>query len=152
MNTFNLIKLLKKDKFTRKCFYGVLPIDRLPLRKIKRPCCFIINTDKSHQPGEHWFGIFVPKVGSIEYFDSYGRKPINEEVYSFINSNGKKFTYNNENIQSNESTNCGKFTIFYIYFRVRGFKMKQYLKFFTKNKELNDIIINKMYKKFVNRK
>ena len=147
MDTIQLINYLKKDKYARKYFCGVLPINKLPRRKILRPCCFIINTHKSNLPGEHWFAIFVPKFGKIEYFDSYGLKPINEEVHDFIKLNGGKYIYNEKNIQGINSENCGKFSLFYLYMRTRGFNLNKIQKFFVKNKNFNDLIVNKLFYK-----
>ena len=143
MDTQQLIDLLKRDKYSKKYFCGVLSIDQIPIRKIKRPCSFIINTQDSSLPGEHWFAIFIPKFGKIEYFDSYGMKPINYQVYDLILMNGKKFLYNKKAIQSSDSENCGKFCIFYIYFRSRNYSMIDIQKFFISNKITNDLFITK---------
>ena len=151
MNTIQLVKAFKKDKYTRKSFCGVIPIDFLPLRKVKKKCAFIVNTDKSTEVGQHWFSIYVPRSGPIEYFDSYGLKPQNEEIYDFIRANGSKYIYNTTAIQGNSSISCGKFSILFLYFRTRGYKMKDYLKFFTSNKKLNDVFINNLYNKIVNK-
>src|SRR5260370_4762244 len=99
METNQLIHLLLKNKYTMNVFCGVLPIDHLPQKQVRKPCSFIVNTHNSKLPGEHWFAIFVPKRGYIEYFDSYGKKPINKEVYNFIKTNGKKYIYNKKCIQ-----------------------------------------------------
>jgi hypothetical protein len=149
MDTVQLIKFFKKDKFTRKSFCGVLPLDLLPIRKVRRNCSFIVNTHKSNQPGEHWFSIYVPKYGPVEYFDSYGLKPFNKEVNDFIKANGSHYVYNEKEIQGLNSISCGKFSILFIYFRTRGYTLKQYLKFFTSNKLYNDIFINKLYNKLI---
>jgi hypothetical protein len=79
MDSYKIDQLFKKYKFTNDQYCGVLPIDKLPLRKVKKPCCFIVNTDDSTLPGTHWFAIYIPKKGKIEYFDSFGLKPINQE-------------------------------------------------------------------------
>ena len=147
MDTIQLSNILKRDKFTKKYFSGVLSIDLLPIKKIGKTCSFIINTQNSTLPGEHWFAIFLPKSGKIEYFDSYGLKPINQEVYSFIKANGNKYIYNQKRIQSEDSQNCGKFCIFYIYMRSRNFSMNKILKFFVNNSKLNDIFILNLFKK-----
>jgi len=148
METNQLIHLLLKDKYAKKSFCGVLPIDQLPQKPVKKPCSFIVNTHNSNLPGEHWFAIFVPHRGKIEYFDSYCKKPINNEVYNFLRINGIKYIYNKTCIQSNLSVNCGKFCLHYIYFRSRNYSMKKYVKFFSSNKLYNDMIINKLYKKY----
>jgi hypothetical protein len=149
MDTFQILKLLTKDKYAKKHFCGVLPIDKLPITKIRRPCSFIINTDNSNFPGQHWFALYVPRIGKVEYFDSYGLKPINPQIYEFLRANGSKYIYNSKRIQSDLSKNCGKFCIFYIYMRSRNFPMKQITQFFVSNKNINDLLINKIFKKYI---
>ncbi len=149
METHQLFKLLVKDHYTKKTFCGVIPINHLPVKKLNQSCSFIVNTEDSTKPGEHWFAIYAPKYGKIEYFDSYGLKPINQQVYDFISVNRKKFIYNSKKIQGIDSENCGKYAVFYLFFRNRGLTLNNYSKFFTSNKKFNDKIINSMYKKYI---
>ena len=147
MDTNQLINYLKSDHYSKHHFCGVLSIDKLPIRKVKRPCSFIINTHESSLPGEHWFAILIPRKGKIEYFYSYGLKPFKKEVYDFIKANNLKFIYNTKQIQDYGSENCGKYCIFYIYMRSRGFSLKDILNFFVSNKNLNDLFINALFNK-----
>ena len=68
MNSFEIYKIIKNDKFASKNFIGVFARDQLP-KKIKFPSSFIINTDKSNEPGEHWLAIFYDINGVCEFFD-----------------------------------------------------------------------------------
>ena len=149
MNTYELVSLLKKDKVVRKSFCGVVPIDLLPIRKVKRNCSFIVNTDDSSKPGEHWFAIYVPKNSPVEYFDSYGRKPQHEKIYDFIKANGKRFKYNNKIIQGDKSISCGLYSLFFIYYRTKGYTMKYFQNLFTSNYKNNDKIVNDLYNKIL---
>ena len=149
MNTTQVEKALLKDKYVKKHYCGVIPLDFLPKKKLKTSCYFIVNTHKSYQPGEHWLSIYIPKKGPIEYFDSYGLKPSNKEILNFLKRNRNHYIYNNVKIQGINSLNCGKFSIFFIYFRSRNFKMKDYLKFFSTNKTDNDLFITKLYEKII---
>ena len=147
MYTEELVKLLLRNPYSRKVFCGVIPIDKLPMKKITRECAFIVNTHESHLPGEHWFAIYVPKQGPIEYFDSYGIPPYHRIIHNFLRINKRNFIHNKYQIQSNTSVNCGKFSLFYIYFRARGYTMKQYIKFFNKDTlKYNDKFLNNLYK------
>ena len=152
MYTNQIIKNLLKYPWSRRVFCGVKPLDKIPQRRVRRPCSFVVNTDKSDQPGEHWFGIFVPRRGQVEYFDSYGRPPQHREVLTFLRLNGNKFKYNMKRIQSNESQNCGQFTLFFIYFRSKGYTMDQYMKLYSNiDYQYNDQIIEKLYNKMCKR-
>ena len=147
MDTLKVKEYLIKDKYTKKIFRGVIPIDLLKIEYLNGPGGFIINTGISGTPGEHWFALYVPKSGPIEYFDSYGFKPINKEVYFFAKANKKPLIHNRYKIQGNNSLNCGKFSIFYLYLRARGFPLRKIIQFFNKNKYINDIIITKLFNK-----
>ena len=57
MNTFELQKILFSDSITRNYFIGVYSRDQLPIIK-DYPSCFILNTDTSDKPGEHWLAIY----------------------------------------------------------------------------------------------
>jgi hypothetical protein len=154
MYTHHLVKLLLKNKFTRKIFCGVVPFDQIKLRILKHSCSFIVNTHDSSKAGEHWFAVFVPKNGIPEYFDSYGEPPSIKRIIDFLKLNGNgKFIYNTQRIQSDTSINCGKFSLFYLYFRAKGYKMTEYTKIFNKyNLDLNDKIIDCIYDKMLNKK
>jgi hypothetical protein len=147
MNTLEVDKFLKKYKWIKNSYCGVLPIDKLPLKKIKKPCSFVINTDKSTNSGKHWFAIYVPVKGPIEYFDSYGLKPINPEIYRFFKENDNKWIYNKYPIQSLKSQSCGKFSILFIAYRSKGLSMKDYTKLFSVNKDYNENVINILFYK-----
>ncbi len=148
MNTIELINILFKDKFSRKLFCGVLPIDELENFKFRKPCSLIVNTDESSKPGEHWIALFITRNGSLEYFDSYGIKPFKKEIYQFIKKHQMKLIYNKKIIQNSLSINCGKFCLLFVLLRSRGFTMKKIVKFFV-NKKYNDLLIRKIFSKYI---
>ena len=149
MYTDQLVELLKKYKFSKNKFCGVLSLDQVPLKRVKHPCAFVVNTHDSTQPGEHWFAIYLPVRGPAEYFDSYGLPPFQQRIVEFLKKNSNSFIHNKQRIQSDTSVNCGLFSLFYLYFRTKGYTMKQYLKFFVKdNLSYNDHIVNYLYKKY----
>ena len=147
MNTVQVKKFLENDKYTKKIFNDVIPIDFLKIEFVNGPKAFIINTGESDTPGQHWFALFIPKLGPIEYFDSYGNKPINKEIYEFVKINKRPLFYNRYKIQGNNSLNYGKFSIFYLYLRSRGIPLRKVIQFFNKNKNINDQIITKLLNK-----
>ena len=143
---------LTNDKFASKIFRGVLPINFLPHHTVERPSSFIVNTlpineFDEYPQGEHWIALFIPKKGPIEYFDSYGLKPLNKEIYDFIQINGKKFIRNKFKIQGFNSINCGKYSIFYLFLRSRNIPMYRIVKFFIKYRKYNDRIIDRIFNK-----
>jgi len=147
MDTIQLINIIKNDKYARKYFCGVIPIDQLPNKKLSETCNFIVNTDKSTGRGKHWVAIYAPKNGLIEYFDPLGIKPMNEEIYEFIRLNSTNYLYNNHPIQHLTSIKCGLFCLFFILTRTRGISMVKSTKFFSEISYLNDELIDIIFKK-----
>ena len=54
-------------------FGGVLAQDELKLEYNKSPKFYVVNTDPSHLPGEHWVAFYTG--GRPEFFDSTGHSP-----------------------------------------------------------------------------
>lgn len=151
MDSRRLIRVLKYYKWTRDSFCGVYPINFLLDIKVKRPCSFIINTDNSSLPGQHWFAIYIPKKGECEYFDSYGLPPRNLEVYLFFKKHNFKWKYNKIHLQSNTSSSCGKFCVIFIAYRSKGLSLLDFISLFTKNKTYNERLINTLFFKLFNK-
>ena len=119
MNTLELNYYMKKNIFSKKYFKGTFPIDLLPQKRVKRPSGFICNTDKSNKFGTHWFAIFVPTHGPVEYFDSFGLKPYLKEVKSFIKFNGSRYIYNPIQIQGNSTKHAESSLQYFFYLDLR---------------------------------
>ena len=145
MNTFQLIKSLKSDKFTKKSFIGVFARDEIPL-KIKYPSCFIINNKKRSHPGEHWLALFIDGDGSVDFFDSMGFHPSFyglEDKLKQISKNIIRFS--SMRVQGFFSNYCGVYCLLFLYKRSRGIKFKEFLKYF-KNCNQNDLFIKQKIK------
>ena len=57
-DTTQLVLACSKDKhMSKKKFLGVFAADKI-LFPIPYFCCFIVNTEKYGQPGEHWVCVF----------------------------------------------------------------------------------------------
>ena len=130
-----------------KNFCGVFSIDHLPKEKLNHDCSFIVNTDYSNGQGKHWIAIFASKKGIIEYFDPFGRRPINKEIYDFIKVNSSDYIYNKKEIQHLSSIKCGLFCLFFVMTRSRGIPMKISINFFNEISYLNDDLIDIIFKK-----
>ncbi|GAM22444.1 hypothetical protein SAMD00019534_056190 [Acytostelium subglobosum LB1] len=63
--------------FHKDGFDGVIASDQLDELKPKQRMSFIMNLDKSSQPGSHWVACNIDAKGdkSIEYYDSFGDDP-----------------------------------------------------------------------------
>ncbi len=147
MNNYQIKGLLDSHPETKNVIVGVYAADRLPSgRRQNRPCAYVVNTDTSDGPGEHWICLFFSKIEPPEYFDSYGRIP-SVAIEAFL---GETTVYlrNNCVIQSPLSTACGQHVIHYILNRCRGYSMKNIIgRYCGYNLWKNDMMVNSFVEK-----
>ena len=68
MNTIQLTRILRKDKYTRGVFQGVYPSDKLPTSISSYPALFIANVDTSEKPGSHWVAFYFTENRKGAFF------------------------------------------------------------------------------------
>ena len=61
MNTLQIERLLKKDLKSKTIFKKVCALDQLV--KPTFPSAYVINSDPSSKPGEHWVAVYFDKRG-----------------------------------------------------------------------------------------
>jgi len=123
-----------------KCFKGTFPYDKLPnIKYTERPLGIILNTDPANKPGEHWVALFISTDNKAEYFDSFGRKPININKFLKIN-NISELIYNKQMVQCIFSSNCGLYCILYLKTRCNGISFKDFLSIYSNDRCLNDLL------------
>ena len=84
MDGGQVANILLRDPFVQPIFQGVFSSDHLPQLPVKhRPAAFVVNTDPSRRPGEHWIALYLPTRGPVEYFDSYGKPPKVDSIRTF---------------------------------------------------------------------
>lgn len=148
MNSIQISSCLRKNKYTRKIFRGVFPVDQLHLRSIKKPALLVVNTAVSTHPGKHWVAIYLPKdKGFVEFFDSYGRFLHNKYFEEFFKrfSNLNKILFNARILQSAFSSVCGYYCCVYAVYRAKGKSMNDFIKNFSNRLHENDRKISEMY-------
>lgn len=134
-------------------FLGVFAFDQFPNLKYRQ--CYIGNTDISSGPGEHWIGILQTKHNTIEIFDSLGFNEKKKLLIQkrFENSKGIKYLdINQTQFQSNTSTSCGRFVIYYLVRRLFNLDLsfKQFLRLsFVKSVNQNEKIVEKYCKQLL---
>ena len=144
-NSFTLLEKLKADHKTRRVLGDVLPVDLLPKRRLRRkPRLFIVNTDDSTGPGEHWVLVFFTGQNRGVYFDSYGLDVMDTRIQDFINKNCSSYVYNKRPLQGFFSYTCGHFCIYVGRRLARGFSLRRALsEFRTFNTYYNDSLVLK---------
>jgi hypothetical protein len=123
-------------------FVGVFSIDKLPRKLPHDSCGGVINLDVSTGPGTHWVAFFKNKGGGAEYFDPLGDRPP-RRIASFLNRHSPMgVAYNRVPYQSERSTLCGNFCIFYLERRLAGQSFCSITAVLSTNSPINDIIVS----------
>ena len=142
-------KILHSHLETKQCFRGVFALDQVPKTFFKFPSCFIVNTHKQNQPGEHWLAVYIDSNMKIDFFDSFGRPPEEFKLHQYLSSISIQINYNKKQIQSVSSSFCGYYCLFFILSKVRGMSMDKFVSMFSENTEKNDDIINSFLEEFI---
>lgn len=148
MNTLQIWNALLYNNYTKKNFKGVFPLDKIPSIIKDKPALIVVNTDKSNQPGTHWVALYLSSKGGGEYFDSYGRKPIQKEILNFFRRNNiKSIIYNKTLLQDYFSIVCGQYCCVYLLYKAKNCSLNNFVKLFDKKKNLqeNDEFVSKMF-------
>lgn len=132
--------MLYTDIATRQCFIGVYPSDGIPTYNIRYPAACVVNTHNHRGPGEHWTALYIKSPEDVEFFDSYGKHPvqlstdINEYIQRFKSGIRNRFQ-----IQMWGSEVCGAYCVYYLYHRCRGRSMDAVLSpFGNEGSKIND--------------
>ena len=114
------------------------------------PCYIIVNLDNDQMAGSHWIAIGIFD-STVEIFDSLGFNVLNwpripNHLLSFLRRLSLfKTVYCSKRLQSQFSTLCGFYCIFYVKFR--PFFPFQFLEnMFTAKLESNDLKLLKIFK------
>ena len=146
MNAGEIMDALGSHKVTSAIFEGVYPADRIPTNFDCLPSACVINTDPSHLPGQHWIGIYQDESNKIEFFDSFGKSPVFHNLVSplFVDN---VVVQQDCKMQSDISTVCGQYAMFFVYHRCCGKSFREIVNLFSKNAVSNDTMVLR----FVNR-
>ena len=144
MDTRELYSAVHQLPIVNAMFGGVLAADQLPLQVTHRPKFYIVNTDPSHLPGDHWTAFYFPKDKLAEYFDSLGKKPPCgfQEFLERNSDNG--YMYNKKRLQGYKSNTCGQFCLFYATYRCELKEdMNTVIEKFSDNLQENDDMVRR---------
>lgn len=110
----------------------------------------ICNNEPSFKPGLHWLAFFKSKHQNVvEFFDSFG---LNIEMYGYDFSNfviryGGSYKSCELQLQSNKTSLCGQFCLYFILNRFSGISYQTILNTFSKNLKNNDNIVTNFINK-----
>ena len=142
MNTVQINKKLKSIN----SFAGAFPCDMIPII-LNKPVEYIINTDPSTKPGEHWVAVHLNGKGKGEYFDSFGFEPLQNKIIEFLNTTCPLgWKYSTLPLQSINDVTCGHYCIVFTILKSKNYKYQDILNIFTQNSLINDIFVRALIK------
>lgn len=122
---------------TKNAFLGVFPINHLPQRLPHFPVLFIINTNTSNLPGQHWKAIYVSKRREGEVFDSLA-SPVSLILEHWMNTFTRKWTISTLTLQNPLSPSCGAYVLYFIMSRLNHSSLQSCIAPFSSNVIDND--------------
>ena len=126
MNTSEIHRTLTKDPCASKVYEGTFAIDKLP-NILKPGRLYVMNTDKSMNPGIHWIVIdTLESPMNVTYFDSFGKPPPGEIIQK-LESVGRIIYYSDIAMQFEASQACGYYVLAIILLRSRGYTLHEIL-------------------------
>lgn len=149
MNSKQLLDILELDFNVSQIVKGVYSSNNLPVTVFNFPSAYVINTKPSYTRGEHWVCAWFDGNKNVDFFDSFGRNPIqfDNRIVIFLHNNSTSVQYNNFVLQDQNSDVCGYYVLVYLTLKSRGYCMSDIVSFFGHDKQINDrFVVN-----FVNR-
>ena len=147
LTTTNLNTMLKNYEI----FMGTFPSDQVQIQKSSYPQAFIVNTEPSTSDGEHWTALIVSDQKCL-FFDPLGCEMRNVFLLETLKSVGvTKYKYNNCQIQSIFSNNCGYYCAAFILSFVYGYSYPRFMSNFVTPIKQNDRICFQFIEKHLNK-
>jgi len=133
-------------------FKGAFSADTIPTFSPKSLNAFIVNTDVSSKPGDHWVAFVIDEQDNCIYFDSFGIQIICLSMLEALDRMAiPYYKYNCKEIQPLHSENCGWYAIAYIISFCFKIPYDDFLDLFSESdKRNNDIICYEFISKFIN--
>ena len=152
MNGTQIAEKLKSNCVTAPYFIGICSQDELvniPRKRdgqhVKPNSFIVVNTDTENGMGKHWVSLFIFDDHYTEFFDSLAHYPdyYSSNFTKFLKQVCSKFAMNTREIQSQTSTMCGEFCIYYCYHRCLGKSFRNIINTFSStNLNSNDKIVH----------
>lgn len=112
----------EKIPIVNKQFLKITSIDEIP-KEIKEKHFIISNLSPSNEVGSHWITIIRSEKDTLEIFNSLGMNSI-DRLQPYLKLTKKvNVIFNEQPFQSNESTSCGFFCIYFIVHRILNLDM-----------------------------
>ncbi len=101
--------------------------DKLIEKPYAKKSCYIVNMDNANGGGTHWISIYISGLNGF-YFDSFSAMPP-KNIINFFKRYKIRWNYNKQQIQDLDSSSCGYFCVYFLYFMNKNDNNKKDLKF-----------------------
>lgn len=144
MNTEQLRCVIQCDPCLHDRVVGVFAIDEINNVNLCRGSSLICNTQPKRKQGEHWIAMYMLPNGTMEFFDSLGRKPmhVSFRFETFIRKHTPSYLYNSKRLQGESSNVCGQYCLYYLLHRCRGVSLHGIVNTFYDNYYANDLFVS----------
>ena len=133
------------DDDTTAAFLGIFSRDTLPTSIQRLPVLFVVNTQTSNLPGQHWVAVYISSEKRGELFDSLAT-PVSLKLMRWMNTFTVKWRPSKMRIQNPLSAYCGAFVAYFVLTRLKAKSMEACLQLFTKDLSFNDQLIQNFVK------
>lgn len=137
-----IAQFMNMDWGTKSIWGGFVARDSQQLKdhRGKQDRLYVMNTDRSSGPGEHWCVGFLTSDGGMEFFDSYGCHPSMYGLDRLFPAPGLLLV-NTRMVQDLNSLACGHHCLFFAYFRSRGIDMEKIISLYGDDTVENDRMV-----------
>ena len=132
------------DSKTLQAFFGVYPIDKLPLFVPHLPIIIIVNTHTHNLKGEHWKTVFIDKDRNGEVFDSLAL-PVSAHLNRWLNIFTRRWKTNHLSYQDPFSATCGAYALYYTLHRLDVPHLKSVTETFSRYPHVNECKVLSFY-------
>ena len=139
MEASELSRIIQHDAETYSRFLGVFPANRLP-PTMPAYTTLIVNCCDEELEGRHWMALHMDDNGGMEFFDSFGMGPA---LYNLTPKlpDWRLLTISRRQLQSNMSSVCGLYCVYFCYMRTRGWSLGEIIEPFTRDHNANDLFV-----------
>lgn len=129
MQNHQIMDVVRRLPELQRIFRGVYASDTLPVHVGRFPSAYVSNTDPINDEGSHWVAFWFQSPTESEFYDSFGKLPedYSTQLREFIDRNALTCLYNNIQVQPRFTSTCGYHVLFYLYYRAKGYSMKNIL-------------------------
>ena len=153
MNGFQLQSLIADSWALREQFRGIFARDTMSQLETLIPGGYLCNTSDRDRRGRHWTAYYKKQAsGSRDdsfFFDSLGHPPGHYGI--LLSGEGDDVSYNPRRVQSEDSSSCGLYCVFFLHWASLECDYQQILDIFSGEDFIKNELILSDFIKYLKR-